>query len=117
MRPARAGQASAPRFAASAASAARSAALATLAAKRGVVFASTHPDGMARVSPAPDPSSLARPMTRFAYFFFFNDTATTEIYTLPYTTLFRSQEITPARPALAVGEIDAEHLAPTLAKC
>src|SRR2546426_2622737 len=23
--------------------------------------------------------------------FFFNDTATTEIYTLPYTTLFRSQ--------------------------
>src|SRR2546430_7728660 len=25
------------------------------------------------------------------FFFFFNDTATTEIYTLPYTTLFRSQ--------------------------
>src|SRR2546422_4891732 len=25
-----------------------------------------------------------------AIFFFFNDTATTEIYTLPYTTLFRS---------------------------
>src|SRR2546429_8622906 len=25
-----------------------------------------------------------------AYIFFFNDTATTEIYTLPYTTLFRS---------------------------
>src|SRR5260221_3341300 len=24
-------------------------------------------------------------------FFFFNDTATTEIYTLPYTTLFRSK--------------------------
>src|SRR5687767_15661446 len=24
--------------------------------------------------------------------FFFNDTATTEIYTLPYTTLFRSEE-------------------------
>src|SRR5256885_6101457 len=24
-------------------------------------------------------------------FFFFNDTATTEIYTLPYTTLFRSR--------------------------
>ena len=24
-------------------------------------------------------------------FFFFNDTATTEIYTLPYTTLFRSE--------------------------
>src|SRR5256885_16964099 len=27
-------------------------------------------------------------------FFFFNDTATTEIYTFPYTTLFRSQQIT-----------------------
>src|SRR2546425_11196152 len=26
----------------------------------------------------------------FLLFFFFNDTATTEIYTLPYTTLFRS---------------------------
>src|SRR2546430_7595288 len=26
----------------------------------------------------------------FSYFFFFNDTATTEIYTLSYTTLFRS---------------------------
>src|SRR5260221_10728769 len=25
-----------------------------------------------------------------AFFFFFNDTATTEIYTFPYTTLFRS---------------------------
>src|SRR5687768_18620608 len=25
-----------------------------------------------------------------SYFFFFNDTATTEIYTFPYTTLFRS---------------------------
>src|SRR3712207_6915008 len=25
------------------------------------------------------------------YYFFFNDTATTEIYTLPYTTLFRSR--------------------------
>src|SRR3712207_7398255 len=25
------------------------------------------------------------------YFFFFNDTATTEIYTFPYTTLFRSE--------------------------
>src|SRR5690348_17774822 len=25
-------------------------------------------------------------------FFFFNDTATTEIYTLPYTTLFRSKK-------------------------
>src|SRR6266480_5764022 len=29
-------------------------------------------------------------------FFFFNDTATTEIYTFPYTTLFRSR----ARPLL-----------------
>src|SRR5256885_4713165 len=29
-----------------------------------------------------------RPVTFF--FFFFNDTATTEIYTFPYTTLFRS---------------------------
>src|SRR5256885_10356121 len=26
-------------------------------------------------------------------FFFFNDTATTEIYTLPYTTLFRSRAV------------------------
>src|SRR2546425_3832181 len=26
-----------------------------------------------------------------SFFFFFNDTATTEIYTLPYTTLFRSK--------------------------
>src|SRR5229473_5266175 len=30
-------------------------------------------------------------------FFFFNDTATTEIYTLPYTTLFRSSAIRPSR--------------------
>src|SRR5437660_12417678 len=28
--------------------------------------------------------------TYFFFFFFFNDPATTEIYTLPYTTLFRS---------------------------
>src|SRR5258707_5858186 len=27
------------------------------------------------------------------FVFFFNDTATTEIYTLPYTTLFRSRRI------------------------
>ena len=27
------------------------------------------------------------------YCFFFNDTATTEIYTLPYTTLFRSVNV------------------------
>src|SRR5690349_24995162 len=29
-------------------------------------------------------------------FFFFNDTATTEIYTFPYTTLFRSRQIVQA---------------------
>src|SRR5260364_340228 len=29
----------------------------------------------------------------FCFFFFFNDTATTEIYTFPYTTLFRSVAI------------------------
>src|SRR5690242_20870439 len=29
-------------------------------------------------------------LNRFIYVFFFNDTATTEIYTLSYTTLFRS---------------------------
>src|SRR3712207_7032790 len=28
----------------------------------------------------------------FIFLFFFNDTATTEIYTFPYTTLFRSDE-------------------------
>src|SRR3712207_7744575 len=27
------------------------------------------------------------------FFFFFNDTATTEIYTFPYTTLFRSRYV------------------------
>src|SRR2546427_11247961 len=34
-------------------------------------------------------------MTDFAvlFFFFFNDTATTEIYTLSYTTLFRSTPV------------------------
>src|SRR2546426_5257010 len=30
-------------------------------------------------------------MATFCAFFFFNDTATTEIYTLSYTTLFRSE--------------------------
>src|SRR3954466_16430510 len=30
----------------------------------------------------------------YIFVFFFNDTATTEIYTLPYTTLFRSEEHT-----------------------
>src|SRR2546430_16592120 len=38
----------------------------------------------------------------FSFFFFFNDTATTEIYTLPYTTLFRSllriRALVPAPP-------------------
>src|SRR2546430_9634388 len=29
----------------------------------------------------------------FSFFFFFNDTATTEIYTFPYTTLFRSHAL------------------------
>src|SRR5256885_8965041 len=33
-------------------------------------------------------------------FFFFNDTATTEIYTLPYTTLFRSVTEQGAHPPL-----------------
>src|SRR2546422_7740536 len=28
-----------------------------------------------------------------AFIFFFNDTATTEIYTFPYTTLFRSHDL------------------------
>src|SRR5436190_14002546 len=31
------------------------------------------------------------------FFFFFNDTATTEIYTLSYTTLFRSGSVVPSR--------------------
>src|SRR5438045_9620574 len=36
-------------------------------------------------------SSLCLPFSAFLFrFFFFNDTATTEIYTLSYTTLFRS---------------------------
>src|SRR5256886_5202358 len=34
----------------------------------------------------------------FFCFFFFNDTATTEIYTLPYTTLFRSRASTRSSP-------------------
>src|SRR2546430_8996720 len=33
----------------------------------------------------------ARRLASRLSFFFFNDTATTEIYTFPYTTLFRSQ--------------------------
>src|SRR3989337_4068850 len=31
-----------------------------------------------------------------SFFFFFNDTATTEIYTLSHTTLFRSCSVSPA---------------------
>src|SRR2546430_10006106 len=31
-----------------------------------------------------------RGRSKMSFFFFFNDTATTEIYTLSYTTLFRS---------------------------
>src|SRR2546430_17656422 len=34
-------------------------------------------------------------VTVFSIFFFFNDSATTEIYTLPYTTLFRSRSAGP----------------------
>src|SRR2546427_4744177 len=41
-------------------------------------------------------------------FFFFNDTATTEIYTLSYTTLFRSQDFL---DAFEIGRDDFEHVA------
>src|SRR5271170_7954902 len=40
----------------------------------------------------------------FSLFFFFNDTATTEIYTLSYTTLFRS--ILPSKVVPALDEPD-----------
>src|SRR5256885_9045839 len=33
---------------------------------------------------------MITPANTHSFFFFFNDTATTEIYTFPYTTLFRS---------------------------
>src|SRR5436190_15118043 len=33
----------------------------------------------------------------YLFFFFFNDPATTEIYTFPYTTLFRSRKRSPDR--------------------
>src|SRR5438309_10975032 len=45
-----------------------------------------------------------------SFFFFFNDTATTEIYTLSYTTLFRSKasQLSSAAPgALQGGNADA----------
>src|SRR5207245_8876220 len=35
-------------------------------------------------------SCLCPPCVLFFFFFFFNDAAPTEIYTFPYTTLFRS---------------------------
>src|SRR5437588_6327801 len=37
-------------------------------------------------------------MPDLSFFFFFNDTATTEIYTLSYTTLFRSSGLAVALP-------------------
>src|SRR5467141_4810452 len=45
--------------------------------------------------------SLSFPFNFFFLFFFFNDTATTEIYTLPYTTLFRSNSLTLSVPPAA----------------
>src|SRR5215472_6252297 len=44
------------------------------------------------------------------YFFFFNDTATTEIYTLSHTTLFRSQEPGIVRIVVARSARGAEKL-------
>src|SRR5260370_41227646 len=38
-----------------------------------------------------------------SFFFFFNDTATTEIYTLSYTTLFRSLANVPYTPPVGPG--------------
>src|SRR5262245_66160728 len=40
----------------------------------------------------------------FSAIFFFNDTATTEIYTFPYTTLFRSFRLAPAPPTVRPGQ-------------
>src|SRR3712207_8043425 len=46
-------------------------------------------------------------------FFFFNDTATTEIYTFPYTTLFRSRRLasrcTGACPAASRSSISSRY--------
>src|SRR5467141_3486419 len=44
------------------------------------------------------------------FFFFFNDTATTEIYTFPYTTLFRSQDVAAGRTGEAGDERHQRHL-------
>src|SRR2546429_5071778 len=44
-----------------------------------------------------------------SFLFFFNDTATTEIYTLPYTTLFRS--LARARQALLLARNDRQNAA------
>src|SRR5271170_8267170 len=46
----------------------------------------------------------------FSYVFFFNDTATTEIYTLSYTTLFRSGR---PRGALGLGSMPLGSRRPT----
>src|SRR5690349_22864186 len=43
---------------------------------------------------------------RFLFFFFFNDTATTEIYTLSYTTLFRSEPARIEREAARGGDVE-----------
>src|SRR5690554_7738662 len=48
-------------------------------------------------------------MTAFLYFFFLHDTSTTEIYTLSYTTLFRSrsiQEMEEVRYAKSLQDLD-----------
>src|SRR2546425_1790262 len=56
-------------------------------------------------------------MLLFSLFFFFNDTATTEIYTLSYTTLFRSlvephQPLVPAFAALGLDVALVGHALP-----
>src|SRR5215510_14342427 len=45
----------------------------------------------ARASVRRHARALEQPIRHLLDFFFFNDTATTEIYTFPYTTLFRSR--------------------------
>src|SRR5258708_17753491 len=49
--------------------------------------------------------TLRRPST--SSFFFFNDTATTEIYTLSYTTLFRSHRVADLLDQRVVEEVEA----------